>query len=219
MNGKKEMILRKLTIYEHISLDGIIQAPGGPQEDPEHGFELGGWVVPHSSSELGVRVATAHMKTDFDLLLGRKTYDIWAAYWPKVENNPLSEAFNKAKKYVATHRPESMAWGPVHDLGADAAEGIRTIKSQQGPELILWGSSTLTPLLLDQGLADKVVLFVYPVLLGKGKRFFREGTPARELSLVESERIRSGVFINTYTPGVPARTGHFNEMCDSAQAD
>jgi dihydrofolate reductase len=142
-----------------------------------------------------------------DLLLGRHTCDIWAGFWPKVPSNPLADSLNAATKYVATHRPDSLEWGPVESLGQDIVEDVRHIKVKSGPDLILWGSSTLTPMLLEHGLADEVLLFVYPVLLGKGKRFFSDGTPPRELALTSTKAASSGVIISTYTPAGPLRAG------------
>jgi dihydrofolate reductase len=134
----------------------------------------------------------------FDLLLGRRTYDIFAGYWPKVENGPIANGLNAATKYVATHRPDSLGWGPVEDLGADIMEGVRGVKSKDGPDLIVWGSSTLTSVLLEQGLVDEVLLLVCPVLLGRGKRFFSDSADPRELALVSTKAVSSGVLMNTY---------------------
>jgi len=200
--------MRKISIIEHISLDGVIQAPGGPDEDRAGDFEHGGWIVPHSDPAVGGAVVAAHGKA-FDLLLGRRTYDIWSGYWPKIANNPMADSLNTATKYVATHRPDSLGWGPVEDLGADITEGVRGVKSTDGPDLIVWGSSTLTPLLLEQGLADEVLLLVYPVLLGRGKRFFSDSAAPRELALVSTKAASSGVLVNTYRPVGSLRTGSF----------
>lgn len=202
--------MRKIRIIEHISLDGVIQAPGGPDEDGDGGFEHGGWIVPHSDPAVGEAIVAAHGKA-FDLLLGRRTYDIWSGYWPKIENNPIADSLNAATKYVATRRPDSLGWGPVEGLGADIAEGVRRIKSKDGPDLIVWGSSTLTPVLLGQGLADEVVLLVYPVLLGAGKRFYSDGAGQRELALVTTKTASSGVIISTYRHSGALRTGTFDD--------
>lgn len=189
--------MRTIRIIEHISLDGVIQGPGGPGEDPDNGFDLGGWSMRHADPAVGEAIAAAHGKV-FDLLLGRRTYDIWSGYWPKVEGTPLADSLNRARKYVATHRPDSLAWGPVEDLGADIVAGICSIKRKDGPNLIVWGSSTLTPVLMQHRLADEVLLLVAPVLLGRGKRFFPEGADARDLALVSSKATPAGVIMNAY---------------------
>lgn len=134
----------------------------------------------------------------FDLLLGRRTYDMWSSFWPKAPSQPFADRLNAAKKYVVTHRPESLEWGPFEGVGPDVVEGVRRIKSQDGPDLILSGSSTLTSTVLEHGLADEVVLPVYPVLLGTGKRFFAEGTPARSLELVDTKSTSTGIVVSTY---------------------
>jgi dihydrofolate reductase len=126
-------------------------------------------------------------------------------------SSPLADSLNAATKYVATHRPDSLAWGPFEGLGPDIVEGIRRIKAMDGPGLILWGSSTLTSMLLEQGLADEILLFVYPILLGKGKRFFSDGTPASGLALTSTNAVSSGVLISTYTPAGPLRTGSLDD--------
>jgi dihydrofolate reductase len=200
--------MRKVRIIEHISLDGVIQAPGGPNEDGDYPY--GGWAVPHSDETVGEAIVAAHGDA-FDLLLGRRTYDIWSAYWPNAENGSMADSINAATKFVATHRPQSLEWGPVEDLGTDAVDGVRRIKAKDGPDLIVWGSSTLTPLLLEHGLADEVLLLVYPILLGKGKRFFSDGVPARELALVRTKASSSGVVISTYNPSGDLRTGSFDD--------
>jgi dihydrofolate reductase len=132
--------------------------------------------VPYRDPATGEVILAVHAKS-FDLLLGRSTYDICAGYWPKAESSPLADSLNAATKYVATHRPDSLEWGPREGPGQDVVGGVRRIKAKEGPDLIVWGSSTLTPVLLEHGLADEVRLFVYPVLLGKGKRFFSDGIP------------------------------------------
>ncbi|MGC2766019.1 MAG: dihydrofolate reductase family protein [Candidatus Acidiferrum sp.] len=197
--------MRKIRIIEHISLDGVIQAPGGPEEDP-NGFAHGGWSAPHADPEGGKAIMEAQGDA-FDLLLGRRTYDIFGGFWPKAPKSPMADSINAATKYVATHKPKSLAWGPAEDLGADIVEGVRRVKAKKGPQLIVWGSSTLTPVLLEHGLADEVMLLVFPVLLGTGKRFFADGTPPRELALVSTKAVSSGVIISTYKPSGPLRTG------------
>jgi dihydrofolate reductase len=198
--------MRKIKIIEHISLDGVIRAPGGAEEDASDGFKYGGWSAPHDDPEGGAAIVAAHGEA-FDLLLGRRTYDIWIGFWPKAPKSPMADSINAATKYVATHRPKTLEWGPVEDLGPDIVEGIRRVKAKGGPHLIVWGSSTLTPVLLEHGFADEVLLLVFPVLLGTGKRLFAEGTPPRELALVSTKAVSSGVIISTYKPNGPLRTG------------
>jgi dihydrofolate reductase len=200
--------MRKIRIIEHISLDGVIQAPGGPKEDGDYPY--GGWTAPHADPAVGEAIVAAH-REPFDLLLGRRTYDIWSEYWPKAGKSPMADSLNAATKYVATHSPESLKWGPVEGLGHDVVESVRRIKSKGETDLIVWGSSTLTPVLLEHGLADEVLLLVYPVLLGTGKRFFSDGAPPRELALVGTKAAPSGVVISTYRPSGPLRTGSFDD--------
>jgi dihydrofolate reductase len=183
--------MRKIRIFEHTSLDGVIE-PSGDDD-----FAQGGWQAPYRTPAGAAALAEAQ-GTSFDLLLGRRTYDLWASFWPKAPSSPIADGLNAATKYVATHRPESLEWGPVGDLGADIMEGIRGIKSNDGPDLIVWGSTTLTSVLLEQGLVDEVLLFVYPVLLGRGKRFFSDSADPRELAFVSTKATPTGVLINTY---------------------
>ena len=192
--------MRKLKIFEHISLDGVIQHSG------DDGFPYNDWTAPYRTPA-GLDAVLAAQGEDFDLLLGRRTYDIWSGYWPKALSSPMADRLNAATKFVATHRPESLEWGPFEGVGPDVVEDIRRIKSQDGPDLILWGSSTLTSTLLEQGVADQVLLIVYPVLLGTGKRFFAEGTLPRSFQLVSTNAFPSGVIFSTYKVAGPLKSG------------
>jgi dihydrofolate reductase len=183
--------MRKISIMEHSSLDGVIQ------HDDSDGFAHGNWTTPYRTPA-GLAAVVEAYGSRFDLLLGRRTYDAWASFWPKAGDNPMANRLNTATKYVATHRPESLTWGPVQDLGADILTSIRGVKATAGPDLIVCGSSTLTTLLLEQGLVDEVVLLVYPVLLGRGKRFFSDQADPRELAFVSSQATSTGVLLNTY---------------------
>ena len=198
--------MRKLKIIEHISLDGVI-SPGGPGEYGDD-YANGGWTAPYRSPAGAAAVVEAQ-GTGFDLLLGRRTYDLWADFWPKVKGGPFADGLNAATKYVATHRPESLGWGPVGDLGTDIMAGVRRVKSTDGPDLIVWGSSTLTSVLLDQGLVDEVVLAVYPLLLGRGKRFFSDSVDPRELALLSTTAMPSGIILSAYKVAGPLKTGWF----------
>jgi dihydrofolate reductase len=187
--------MRKISIFEHISLDGVISPDKRNEGDDE--FANGGWTAPYRSAA-GAEALAEAQGNSFDLLLGRRTYDLWASYWPTVKTGPFADGLNAATKYVATHRPDGLGWGPVKNLGADMMEGIRRVKSTDGPDLIVWGSSTLTSVLLGQGLADEIVLIVYPVLLGRGKLLFSDSSDPRKLALISTKTTSSGVLINTY---------------------
>ena len=196
-----ETHMRKLKFIEHISLDGVIQ-----HSDDDGDFPYADWTAPYRTPA-GRDAIIAAQGENFDLLLGRRTYDNWSGYWPKAPTSPMADSLNAATKFVATHRPESLEWGPFEGLGPDIVEDIRRIKSQNGPDLVLWGSSTLTSTLLEQGLADEVLLAVYPVLLGTGKRFFAEGTPPRSLELFSTNTLPSGVILSTYNVAGPLPIG------------
>jgi dihydrofolate reductase len=193
--------MRKLKIIEHISLDGVIQHSADDGD-----FPYADWTAPYRTPA-GRDEVLAAQGARYDLLLGRRTYDIWSGFWPKAPSSPMADGINAATKYVATHRPESLEWGPVEALGPNIVEGIRRLKSQDGLDLILWGSSTLTSTLLEQGLADEVLLIVYPVLLGTGKRFFAQGTPPRSLDLVSTKAMPSGVIFSAYKVAGPLKAG------------
>lgn len=181
--------MRKIRIFEHISLDGVIE------HDEDYAY--GAWTAPYRTPE-GMAMLLEAYGTTFDLLLGRRTYDAWTSFWPTAGDFPMANAINAATKYVATHRPESLSWGPVKDLGKDITESLRWLKTTDGPDLVLSGSASLTAPLLDAGLIDEVVLIVYPVLLGKGKRLFTDSFAARELQFVRSSTTPTGVLLNTY---------------------
>ncbi len=184
--------MRKLKVIEHISLDGVIQHSNDGDD-----FPYRDWTAPFRTPEGRDRLMAAQGER-FDLLLGRRTYDLWSAFWPKAPGSPMADRLNAATKFVVTHRPESLGWGPFEALGPDLVGDVRRIKSQEGPDLVLSGSSTLTSALLDDGLADEVVLAVFPVLLGTGRPFFANGTPARSFELVSTHPTSSGVILNTY---------------------
>ncbi|MGJ7555524.1 dihydrofolate reductase family protein [Variovorax sp. RB3P1] len=183
--------MRTLKVMAHISLDGVIQS------SDEDGFPYADWTAPYRSPA-GLSEVLAAQGERFDLLLGRRTYDMWSGYWPKAPGGPMADRLNAATKYVATHRPDSLAWGPFEGVGPDIVEGVRRVKSQAGPDLILWGSATLTSTLLAHGLVDEVLLLVYPVLLGTGKRFFAQQTPACSLELLRSKAMSSGIVFSVY---------------------
>jgi dihydrofolate reductase len=193
--------MRPLKIIEHITLDGVIQhsADGGD-------FAYSDWSAPYRTPAGRDAVTAAHGER-FDLLLGRRTYDMWSGFWPTAPSTPIGDRLNAATKYVVTHRPESLEWGPCEGVGPDLVEGVRRIKAQDGPVIVVSGSSTLTSTLLENGLADEVVLIVSPVLLGTGKRFLAEGTPAQAFELVSTMATPTGVLLNSYRVKGPLQAG------------
>ncbi|SEC14869.1 dihydrofolate reductase family protein [Terriglobus roseus] len=192
--------MRKLTIMEHISLDGVIQHSADADN-----FPYTDWTAPYRT-QAGREAIVAAYGNDFDLLLGRRTYDMWSGFWPKAPSSPLSDGINAATKFIVTHHADSLTWGPFQGLGPDLIEDVRRIKSQGDRELFLSGSSTLTSTLIEHGLADEILLIVYPVLLGTGKRIFAEGTPARSFELVSSKAFPSGIVLTVYRPAGPLKT-------------
>jgi len=191
--------MRKLKIIEHISLDGVIQVSDG-----DGNFPYGDWTAPYRTPA-GLEKVLAIYGETCDVLLGRRTYDLWSGFWPKAPKSPMADRLNRATKYVATHRPESLLWGPFEGIGPDLVDSVRGIKAKDGADLILAGSSTLTSVLLEHGLADELVLLVNPVLLGKGKRLFAEGTPPRAFALDNTHASPSGIVVNTYKAAGPLR--------------
>lgn len=200
--------MRKITGAVFQSLDGVMQAPGGPSEDPTRGFAHGGWLT--SYFDEGAEAVIGELfSAPFDLLLGRKTYEIFAAHWPYAtgEEATLGEAFTRSGKYVLTRGGTSLDWASSYALpGIDA---VRDVKASAGPDLIIQGSSTLYPELLQRGLVDRLVLLTFPVILGSGKRLFGEGTPPGALKLVAQQASSKGIVIATYEPGGPIPIGSF----------
>lgn len=194
--------MRTIRIAQHISLDGVIE-PDAPNEGSDYAH--GGWTAPYRTAEGAAALAAAY-GNDFDLLLGRRTYDLWAGFWPKVRSGPFAERLNAATKYVATHRPGGLAWSPARPLGTDAMAGVRRLKSQDGPALMVCGSASLASALLEQGWVDELVLAVYPLVLGAGKRCFPGSAPPARWALVSSQATPGGVLLNRYrnvNPSVP----------------
>lgn len=187
--------MRKLIVLEHISMDGVIQAPGGPDEDTSGGFAYGGWIAPYSDPVLGT-LLRRQMSLPFDLLLGRKTYDIWAPYWPL--HADAWPGANAATKYVASNTLTSGAWQPSVFLNGNIAEKIAKIKQQPGPDLHVWGSGSLIQALIRHGLVDAFWLMIYPITLGVGKRLFADGTLPMTFKVTESQVTPNGVMVVNY---------------------
>lgn len=210
--------MRKVIGAAFVSLDGVMQAPGGPEEDRTDGFDLGGWLFSYFD-EAGGRRIDALFSQPFDLLLGRRTYDIFAAYWPFVEGEDaaLGERFDRAGKYVLTRGAQPLSWANSHRVtGLDA---LAEVKRRDGPDLIIQGSSTLYPQLLAAGLIDRLILMTFPVVLGGGKRLFGEGAPPRSMRMVEHEVTPRGVVIATYEPDGPIEPGDFGAATTPSPAE
>ena len=208
--------MRKLISINQVSLDGIIQSPGGPQEDPRGGFKLGGWAAPYRDEGMAERLNRT-VSGSFDLLLGRRTYDIFAAYWPYAGDNPITNGFNRAIKYVATRGTPELAWVNSQALQGDVVEVVRQLKAQNGPEIQIYGSSSFLQTLIAADLIDEYLIRTYPLVLGRGKRLFEEGAPARALRLVETEQSSTGVVTSRYLPDGPVKPGSFGAQPSEAE--
>lgn len=199
--------MRRIVVATFVSLDGVMQAPGGPQEDPTGGFTLGGWIVPH---EVGSSLDEI-MSRPYDLLLGRKTYDIFAAVWPYMTdpNDTIAPVFNRVTKYVASRSNPKLSWHNSQLLGSDVVAALKTLKGQDGPDLFVWGSSDFFQTLWKEALVDELNVLIFPVVLGKGKRRFGDGAVPTGLKLVKSHATPSGVIVTTYRPDGAVKTGEF----------
>ena len=187
--------MRKIIVLEHITLDGVIQAPGGPDEDTSGGFAYGGWIAPISDAILGTALRR-QMNLPFDLLLGRKTFEIWAPYWP--QNGDIWPGVNAATKYVASNTMTSGEWQPSVFLNGDIGEKVAKIKQKEGPDLHVWGSGDLVQTLIKHDLVDTFWLMIYPLTLGVGKRLFATGTIPTAFKVTESKVTPNGVILVNY---------------------
>lgn len=200
--------MRKLIVLSFITLDNVIQAPGGPEEDPAGGFEHEGWIAGYSDDFL-LNVMIKQTSKPFDLLLGRKTYEIFAAHWPyvKTDQDPFAAKLNNAKKYVASKTLTKLDWNNSELINGDVPDGIKRIKEEDGPEIQVYGSSNLVQTLLKHDLIDELWLKIFPVTLGNGKRLFAEGTIPAGFKLLESGISPSGVIIANYERSGEVKTG------------
>lgn len=199
--------MRKVIVGAFVSLDGVMQAPGGPEEDQSGGFAFGGWTFPYWDEASGKAMDETFSRS-FDLLLGRKTYDIFAAFWPH-HPDEIGTLFNRVVKYVATHRPESLEWANSHALSEDVMEGVRALKASGGPDLLTQGSADFVQQLLAADLIDELRLLTYPVLLGKGKRLWSETAHPGAFRLTGSQTTSTGVVIAQYERAGEIKTGSF----------
>jgi dihydrofolate reductase len=191
--------MRKIIAITQLTLDGVMQAPGGPEEDPSNGFTHGGWAMPFVDDAVQ-QVIGETIAGEFDMLLGRRTYEIFAGYWPNHGDNPIGKAFNKATKYVVTRSLEQLEWENSQHIGVDE---IRQLKASDGPPFHIWGSSNLLQTLIAADLVDEYRMWVVPVVVGGGKRLFENGVPPRALTLVDTRSTPKGVLLNTYRPDGP----------------
>lgn len=211
--------MRKIIVATFTSLDGVMQAPGGPQEDPTGGFALGGWTAPHFDEALGASMGKI-FRRPFDLLLGRKTYDIFAAHWPYVSdpNDPIAGLFNRVTKYVASRSSPKLTWQNSQWLGRDIVASLKTLKGGDGPDLLVQGSSELLQTLWQHGLVDEFSVLIFPVVLGKGKRLFGDGAISVGLTLVKSQSYPTGVIVANYAPAGEVKTGDF-QLAEPSEAE
>src|SRR5215469_1903818 len=202
--------MRRLTVATFTSLDGVMQAPGGPQEDPTGGFKFGGWTFPHFDPELGGAMGEIFGRP-FDLLLGRKTYDIFAAHWPYITdpNNPIAGLFNRVTKYVASRSNPKLTWQNSQLLGKDVVASLKRLKGEDGPDLLVQGSSDFLQTLWKNALIDEFAMLIFPVVLGPGKRLFGDGATPSGLKLIKSRSFPTGVIVANYVPDGAVRTGSF----------
>jgi dihydrofolate reductase len=201
--------MRKLTGAVFQSLDGVMQAPGGPEEDPSGGFRFGGWSAPFWDESMNAPTGKIYDKPEYDLLLGKRTYDIFAAHWPYNQDDPIGAKFQRINKYVLTHSDEPLTWENSSKLSGDTAAAVGELKKSEGRDLLIQGSRTLYPPLLAAGLIDRLILMTFPVLLGEGKRIFDGSEKPGALSLVDHFVSDNGVVFTTYEPAGEVPLGSF----------
>jgi dihydrofolate reductase len=194
--------MRTIMAITQVTLDGVMQAPSGPEEDPRNGFTHGGWAMPFVD-DAGRQAIGETIAGEFDLLLGRRTHEIFAAYWPRQGDHPIAKAFNKATKYVVTRSRDRLDWKNSQRIGGNAVEGVRRLKASEGPALHVWGSGELLRTLIAAELVDEHRLWVFPLVLGEGRRLFEQGLPPFGLSLVATNSTPRGVLLNTYRRAGP----------------
>ncbi|BAN26768.1 dihydrofolate reductase family protein [Caballeronia insecticola] len=204
--------MRKLIVSAFLSLDGAIQAPGGPTEDQSGDFRLGGWIVPYADEAIGQHLQDL-LSQPFELLLGRRTYDIFAAYWPTVPadsgSRAIADLFNGVPKHVATHRPEALGWQNSHALKGDIADAVRALQHDGDADLLTFGSGDMVRQLLAAGLVDELRLLIYPVVLGRGRRLFGDDALPSAFTLAHSIATPGGVLVTRYVRDGEVRTGSF----------
>lgn len=198
--------MRKIITTTFVTLDGVMQAPGGSEEDTAGGFAYGGWQLSFPSDEILDAKLNELMTTPFEMLLGKKTYDIFASFWPTATTDPeVADPFNSTKKYVVSHESFEPTWHNSSCITGDVVAQIEKLKQEEGPDLWVYGSGNLIQTLLEHHLIDRMHLWIYPITIGTGKRLFAEGTQPEYLKLVESNISTTGVIFTTYEPGDPLK--------------
>jgi dihydrofolate reductase len=200
--------MRKIVVLTMITLDGVMQAPGGPGEDTSGGFNYGGWTVPYADESL-LGTISEELSVPFDMLLGRKTYEIFAPYWSK-QTSPIGDPFNKAKKYVVSDEPVNLTWKESILIQTDVVAKIKALKEEDGPILQVHGSGVLVQTLLKNDLVDELNLRIFPVTIGTGQRLFAEGTIPAAFELIDSQALPSGVILANYKRSGEFKTGSFD---------
>ncbi|NII26650.1 dihydrofolate reductase family protein [Pseudoflavitalea sp. X16] len=200
--------MKKIIVSTFISMDGVLHAPGGPEEDRSHQFKWGGWVFPYWDDLMDNAMGKI-MSKPFDLLLGRRTYEIFAAHWPYQENDPIGDTFNRIQKYVVATTPVDLSWQNSTLIKGDVVAELKKLKAQDGPDLLVHGSSRLVQTLLSHHLIDELHPWTFPLTLGNGKKLFEEGTQALEWKLTDSKISTTGVIIASYVPDGKVKTGSF----------
>ncbi len=203
--------MRELLVQTFLTLDGVMQAPGGPEEDDSDGFAFGGWSVNYWDDDMGQAMEEVVSKP-FAMVLGRHTYDIMAAFWPHASEEEGATVFNEATKHVASRSRPDLAWSNSLLIEGDAAEGVAALKAEDGPELQVHGSGNLAQTLISHNLVDRYRLWIFPVVIGSGKRLFGEGTIPSGLELIEGRTSSTGVFMGTYRAAGEIVTGTFGSV-------
>ena len=200
--------MRKIITTTFLTMDGVMQAPGGPKEDTSGGFAQGGWSVNYWDESMGSTMG-GFMEIPFELLLGKRTYDIFAAHWPQSKEEPVASKFNNTRKYVVSHQQKQLDWQNSTLITGNVPAEIRKLKAQNGPDLWVHGSGNLIQTLLKNHLIDTMHVWTFPVTVGGGKRLFGDGASPDGFKLAESKISTTGVIIATYTPAGPLKTGSF----------
>ena len=197
--------MRNIVVFMMVTLDGVMQAPGGPEEDTSGNFKYGGWTAPYGDESFG-KILNEELSTPFDLLLGKKTYDIWTAFWP-TQTGPIADPFNKAKKYVVSDKAVDLPWKESILIHDNVVAKIKDLKQEDGPVFQVWGSSVLIQTLLKNDLVDELRLRIFPVTIGTGKRLFADGTIPAAFELLDSQALPSGVILANYKRSGELKTG------------